>query len=176
MSFIKTSEELKRLSLKSADFYDAEFLSVYWETKPEIVERLLPPPLKPVKHPIATAFVSNYPRTNFGVSYKEGALFLFAEYDGVIGIYCLAMPVTNDIALIIGREYFGYPKKIANISFNKSENEVEGWIERHGVKYFEIKAKLTNKTNATDAMKILVDLGLNPAKPGSTTYNFKYFR
>ena len=104
MGFIKTPEELKKLKRNSFDFYDAEFVSMYWKTKPEIVERLLPPPLKPAKYPVACAFIANYPRTNFGVSYREGALFLFAEYDNITGMYCLAMPVDNDMAMIGGRE------------------------------------------------------------------------
>ena len=176
MGFVKTPKELEELRIKSSDFYDAEFLTVFWETKPEIVKRLLPPPLKPVKHPVAQAMIANYPRTNFGVTYKEGALFLFGENDGVIGAYCLAMPVDNDMAMIGGREVFGYPKKMANIHFKKEEKNFEGWVERHGIHYFELKANLSNKLNEKDALKIALDLGLDPNKPGSTTYNYKYFR
>ncbi len=161
--------------MKTGDFYDAELISVYWETKLEIIENLLPPPLKPAKHPVASAFIANYPRTNFGVTYKEAALFLNAEYGGITGAYCLAMPVDNDIALILGRETFGYPKKMANLHLKKENDHVEGWVERHGNRFIEISANLNNKTNAKDAMKILLDLGLNPAKPGLHTYNFKYF-
>ena len=175
MGFVKTPKELEELRRTSFDFYDAEFLAVFWETKPEIVEQLLPPPLKPVKHPVVQAIIANYPKTNFGVIYKEAALFLFGEYDGVIGIYCLAMPVDNDMALIGGREIFGYPKKISNIHFKRENKEFEGWVERHGIQFFELKAKLNNKPNAKDAMKILLDLGLDPKKPGSITYNYKYF-
>ncbi|MFX1464034.1 MAG: acetoacetate decarboxylase family protein [Promethearchaeota archaeon] len=175
IGFIKTREELNNLKRSSFDFYDAEFLSVYWETKPEIVERLLPPPLKPVKYPIAHAIVAYYPRTNFGVTYKEAALFLFAEYENIIGTYCLAMPVDNDMALIGGREVFGYPKKMSNIHLKKSNKEVEAWVERHDIKFIEITAKLNNKLNAKDAMKIVLDLGLDPNKPGAIIYNYKYF-
>jgi len=146
MGFVKTPKELEELRRKSFDFYDAEFLAVFWETKPEIVEQLLPPPLKPVKHPVVQAIIANYPKTNFGVIYKEAALFLFGEYDGVIGIY-----------------------------FKRENKEFEGWVERHGIQFFELKAKLNNKPNAKDAMKILLDLGLDPKKPGSITYNYKYF-
>ncbi|NVM38528.1 MAG: acetoacetate decarboxylase family protein [Candidatus Lokiarchaeota archaeon] len=175
MGFVKTPKELEELRRSSFDFYDAEFLAVFWETKPEIVKHLLPPPLKPVKHPVVQAIIANYPKTNFGVIYKEAALFLFGEYDGVIGIYCLAMPVDNDMALIGGREVFGYPKKMSNIHFKRENKEFEGWVERHGIQFFELKAKLNNKPNAKDAMKILLDLGLDPNKPGSITYNYKYF-
>jgi acetoacetate decarboxylase len=175
MGFVKTPDELAKFKRKVFEFYDAEFLSVYWETKPEIIEKLLPPPLKPAKHPVATAFIANYPKTNFGVSYKEGAIFLFAEYGGITGMYCLAMPVDNDMAMIGGREVFGYPKKMATINYKKTEKEVEGWVKRHGIRYFEVKANINNKLNTKDAMKIIMDLGLNPQKPGSITYNFKYF-
>lgn len=176
MGFLKTQEELSNLKLSSFDFYDAEFLTTYWETKPEIIKKLLPPPLKPAKHPVACAFIANYPRTNFGVTYREGALFLFAEYDNVTGMYCLAMPVDNDMALIGGREVFGYPKKMSNIHFEKKDKQFNGFVERHGIKYIEIKADLNNKTNEKDFLKKGMDLGLNPAKPGSITYNFKFFR
>ncbi|MFX1355054.1 MAG: acetoacetate decarboxylase family protein [Promethearchaeota archaeon] len=176
MGFVKTPKELEDLKRKSFDFYDAEFMAVFWETKPEIVKRLLPPPLKPVKYPVAQAIIANYPKTNFGVIYKEAALFLFGEYNGVIGAYCLAMPVDNDMALIGGRELFGYPKKMSNIQFKKEGKTFEGWVERHGIRYFELKAELNNKLNAKDAMKIVLDLGLNPSKPRSITYNYKFFR
>ena len=176
MGFVKTPEELLKLQRSSFDFYDAEFLSTYWETKPEIIKKLLPPPLKPAKHPVACAMIAEYPRTNFGVSYREGALFLFADYDNVTGMYCLAMPVDNDMAMIGGREVFGYPKKMSNIHFEKKDKHFEGSVERHGIKYIEIKAELNNKPNAKDFLKLGMDLGLNPAKPGSITYNYKFFR
>jgi acetoacetate decarboxylase len=68
---------------KTFDFYGAEMLTIFWETKPEIVARLLPPPLKPADRPVAMAFVANYPRTNFDLVYKESALFLRALYPPV---------------------------------------------------------------------------------------------
>jgi acetoacetate decarboxylase len=74
MGFLKTFEEITKNRRETFDFYDAEMLTVLWETKPDIVKRLLPPPLKPARKPLATAFVANYPRTNFGVSYLESPL------------------------------------------------------------------------------------------------------
>lgn len=177
MSYVKSNEDIEQnFNMESGDFYNAEMLVAYWETKKEIVEKLLPPPLKPAKFPVASAFVANYPKTNFGVSYKEAALFIFAEFEGVIGMFCLSMPVDNDIAMILGRETFGYPKKFATMHIKREGDSVEGWFERHGVRVFEASAKLTNKPNTEDAMKILLQLGLNPTKPNSTVYNFKYFQ
>ena len=115
MSFVKTYEEILNNATESGDFYDAEMLSLVWETTPEAIEKLLPPPLKPAEKPLALAFVANYPSTNFSVPYKESALFVNASFEGQEGFYCLAMPVTNDMAMAGGREVWGYPKKLANI-------------------------------------------------------------
>jgi acetoacetate decarboxylase len=173
MSFVKSFEEIVKNYRETSDFYDAETLTVIWETKPEIVERLLPAPLKPARRPLALALVANYPRTNFGVSYLESALFLWAEFKGEEGSYCLSMPVTDDIAMAGGREIYGYPKKIGNIQFSRSGEDVEGWAERHGVRFFELRAKLTGKFNTEDAQKIFTEVF--GSKANVLVYNFKHF-
>ncbi|MFT5609309.1 MAG: hypothetical protein ACI9PZ_003128 [Parvicella sp.] len=47
MSFVKTYEEIIENHSESADFSNAEMISVVWETTPESIEKLLPSPLKP---------------------------------------------------------------------------------------------------------------------------------
>jgi hypothetical protein len=76
IEFVKTFEQIIANTRSTADFYDAEMLTLFWETKPEIIAKLLPPPLKPAVHPIAMAFVAYYPSTNFDVTYRESALFV----------------------------------------------------------------------------------------------------
>jgi len=166
MGFVKTMQELMANMRTTADFYDAEMLAVFWETKPEIVARLLPPPLEPAEYPIAMAFVANYPRTNFDVTYLESALFLSAVYQGEEGSYCLAMPVTNDMAMAGGREFYGFPKKMADIQLTKGKGTVNGWTERRGVRFMEIRAKLTGKFNDAEAEKKLIGRS-QPAEDGS---------
>jgi acetoacetate decarboxylase len=173
MGFVKSYEEIAKGALETFDFFDAEILTVLWETKPDIVERLLPPPLKPAKRPIAVGYVANFPRTNWGEPYLEGALSLWAEFDGSEGSYCLAMPVTNDIALIGGREIFGFPKKMGAIQLKREGEYVNGWTERHGVRFFELRATLSGKFNTQDAQDIFGQVFV----PGANRvwYNFKHF-
>jgi acetoacetate decarboxylase len=173
MGFVTTLEEAAENYREKAEFYDAEVLTVYFETKTEIVEKLLPPPLKPSPIPVGAAFVANYPETNFGVTYQESALFLMAEYNGEEGAFCLSMPVTNDMAMIGGREVFGYPKKMAEISFQREGNDIRGWTERHGIRFFEVKAKLTGKFNDLDAQQFITET--RESNPDIVVYNFKYF-
>jgi acetoacetate decarboxylase len=173
MGFVKSLEEIAAGYQPQAVFYEAEMLTLYFVTKPEVVKRLLPPPLKPAKDPFGGAFVANYPRTNFGVTYLESALFLLAEYNGEEGAFCLAMPVTSDMALILGREVFGYPKKMADIFLRRDGERVEGWTERHGTRFFEARARLTGKFNSADAQKIMMERMATQAD--MVVYNFKFF-
>jgi acetoacetate decarboxylase len=174
MGFVKTLEEIAGSPGKFV-FYDAEILMVYFETKPEVLKRLLPAPLQPAKVPVAAAFVANYPKTNFSLPYLESALFLLAEYSGEEGAYCLAMPVTDDMALIGGRELFGYPKKMANIQLKREGAKVEGWTERHGIRFFEVRAQLTGKFNEDILQQIMMERMSSPTGMNQVMYNFKFF-
>lgn len=176
MPFKRTLQEIIALKRDTFNFFGAERISVAWETKKEIVAELLPEPLKPAKRPIATAFVANYPLTDFGEPYMESGLFLMADFNGEEGMYCLSMPVTDDMALIGGREYFGYPKKIGRVEMYRNDTSAGGWTERHGIRFMEIKARMTGRINHPDAMGILMNM--YKSKDGAqalTVFNFKYF-
>ena len=174
MGFVKSYEEIAKAYRESGEFYDAEMLAVAWETKPKIVERLLPPPLKPSKRPLVLAFIANYPKTNFGVTYLEAALFLMAEFNGEPGAYCLSMPVTNDMAMAGGREVYGYPKKIAAIELNRDGQDVEGWAERRGTRFLDVRAKLTGKFNVEGAQNVFSEILSAGGDSVVVTYNFKH--
>ncbi len=161
--FVKSYKGLMSRGKPTADFTDAEMLWLAWETTSEAVATLLPPPLKPAAKPVAVAFIADYPSTNFSVPYKESALLIRASYKGSEGYYCLSMPVTNDMAMAGGREGWGYPKKMANIALSRHSDSVEGYTERHGIKFMQVKAKLTNKVNNENAaLDELLALGVNP--------------
>ena len=178
ISFKRRKEEIiqKKKKLRTTEFKNAEMITVLWETKAEIVEKLLPKPLKPASRPIAFAFIANYSSTNQGVPYYEGALILRCEYNGEQGNYYLAMPVTDDRAMIGGREIFGFPKKMANVKLTRNGKEVYAFSERLGTKNIEIRANLTGKFNDPETPKIIKELGLLPGRRKNTVnYNFKYF-
>lgn len=169
-SFVKNPNDIIKYGNKPVTFYDAETLTVYWETKPEIIERILPDPLKPAKRPLVHAFVANYPRTNFCPPYREAALFVLADYNGEPGTYCLSMPITDDIAMGLGREICGFPKKMAEIEIKKEGDTVEGIVGRQGINFFHVKAKLNECFNAEDGQKILAEIYGN----GLPVFNIKY--
>ena len=94
----------------NAEFYGAQMLWVRFVTDAAVVRRCLPSGLQPAPDAVATAVVAHYPETNFGISYREGALLLPCRRGDELGVYCLAMPVDDDTALIAGRERYGFPR------------------------------------------------------------------
>lgn len=173
MSFLRSIKEFKEDTRETLDFYDVESLSVYWETKMEIVEKLLPAPLQPAKRPIAIAYIANIPKTNFGVSYIESGLSLRCQFKGEEGSYIISMPVDNDMAMAAGREFIGFPKKMGKLHIKREGKEVEGRVTRQGTTLIEVRAKLTGKFNAKDALNIFIEMGGN--NPIIVVYNFKHF-
>lgn len=171
-SFVKSLADIQQFGGKPTTFYDAEMLTVYWETKPEIIERLLPKPLKPASRPLVNAFVADYPATNFCPPYHEAGLFVLAEYNGQLGNYCLSMPITSDIGMAMGREVCGLPKKMADIRMSAEEGTVSGAVGRHGVDFFSVNARMGDKFSFNDsaAGEILEEY----YGKGIPLYNIKY--
>ncbi|MGY5876112.1 MAG: acetoacetate decarboxylase family protein [Candidatus Thorarchaeota archaeon] len=148
MGLVRTMEDIeKRAKRYSEGFTLAEtvMINVMFTTTIEAIERVLPPPLEPPEAPIGSAYVAEFHRPNFCPPYNEAAVFVEAQYKGMTGSYCLSMPVTNDIAMIGGREIYGYPKKIAErIEVVRKGDSVSGICMRRGIPIIEIGAKLTD--------------------------------
>lgn len=157
MGFVKTKAELDAYyNLGVRQFIGAQMLGILFETKPDIVSRLLPPPLVPADAPTGLMFIAHYPKTNLGPGYREAALFLNCKYKDEQGSYCLSMPIDSEESrLYNGRDIFGFPKKMADIHLEKNGAEVHGWVERHGIRFVEIKATLT------DSFPELPEMGAN---------------
>jgi acetoacetate decarboxylase len=168
----------QRMAGMEYDFYDAEMVYVLFRTDPEVVKRIVPEPLKPSAEPYAMAFVARYPKTSFGSVYNEAALFVTADYREEMGGYCLAMPVTEDMAMIGGRETFGFPKKIADkISLEKTENGVQGRCVRRGVELVNLSMSFEEEVEPEKAVEMLRTLSGQEGGEGwrAIAYNFKFF-
>ncbi len=130
---------MKVVAMGDATFIGARVAWIFWETEKSIVDKLLPPGLACVD-PIACAYVSDFPKTNFSLPYNESALFVTVKSEiGRKGIYCLAMPITDENAMFLGRDV-GYPKKIAKIGFEEDPKTrvVTGTVERCGQQFAKI--------------------------------------
>lgn len=141
---------LSRLDLVG-EFPAAAMLQVVFRTDPGFTRRILPRPLTAPAEPMGIAFVGEYPETNFGVGYREGAIFVQALHRRQLGWYCLTMPVDDDTALIAGRERFGFPKKIAEqIVLDRQDHHATGSVVRHGVEIMRLECEQSDPATLRD--------------------------
>jgi acetoacetate decarboxylase len=86
-----------------------------------------------------------------GLSYSEAGVFIAATYRGELGLYCLSMPVTDDVAMIGGRETSGFPKKIAEeITLERDEQRVTSRVVPKGTEILTVQAELTDPADPND--------------------------
>lgn len=157
--FVKTPEEIALIERElSAPRWSGELLSIQFLTESATVERLLPPPLAPAAAPVATVTVGRWQSNCLG-DFTGGALSLAARHDGVEGAYVVVIYMDSEPPLMFGREVFGEPKKLARTGLFRDADHVHGWVDRGGVRLFDLRANLHT------------DLG--PADTERYTFNYK---
>jgi acetoacetate decarboxylase len=159
MGYVKTPEEVALIEeALSTPGWSGELLSIQFLTDPATLERLLPPPLEPAALPLATVTVGRWQSNCLG-HFAGGTLSLAATHNGYEGNYVLVIYMDSEPPLVFGREVFGEPKKLARGGLFRDADHVHGWVERHGVRIFDLRADLHT------------DLG--PADTERYTFNYK---
>jgi acetoacetate decarboxylase len=65
-------------------------------------------------------------------------------YKGKEGIYEITMPMETEGVVVGGRETYGEPKKIADVTASKNGDDCVATVTRHGITYLELKGKTTD--------------------------------
>jgi acetoacetate decarboxylase len=120
----------------------SQTLTAIYETDPEIIAAVLPPPLEPADEPLVRVTVASVAiagREPFGA----GSFSVRARHEGNEGDYPLLMPMTTEQAVIGGRETFGEPKKLGQVTLDRDGDHVVGRFARMGVTFVEIDGRVT---------------------------------
>lgn len=128
---------------ESVDAWALSLLACY-ETDPEIIASVLPRPLEPTDEPRVSLNISRVEMAS-GTRFGAANVTVRARHGDLVGEYALAMPIGSEAAVIGGRETFGEPKKLADISLERSGNEVRGTVTRHGITYLELRGRVVEK-------------------------------
>jgi acetoacetate decarboxylase len=157
--WVKSLEQVKRAAEANPEFLPSSVRSIrcVYETDPAIVAAVIPRPLVPAARPeVCVTFSHVAMELGPGVSFEIGsAIFgVRASYDGVDGIYLLAMPMTAEQAVVPGRETYGEPKKIAAIELSAEGDRVAAKVTRMGVTYLEASGTLGQSLGARDLSEI----------------------
>jgi len=145
----RTPEELsaaRAAGAKIADIWSTGVMAV-WETDPEAVAQVLPPPLKPASSPLVRATISRVDLPG-GHLLGAGSVAVRAVHDGLEGDYPLVMPMTTERALIGGREVFGEPKKLGEVEVEIDGGEVTATLTRHGIAFVTIHGRRAGRLPA----------------------------
>lgn len=133
MGFVKTAEELERIErlLSAPAFLNGEALAVQFTTDPEVVERLLPPPLEPSAEASGMILVGSFQGNAIG-DYTGVSLNLFARHGDVEGTYPLTLWHDSEAAIAYGRELFGEAKKFGRCRIYRGRERHVASAERGG--------------------------------------------
>ncbi len=138
MGFVKSNEEVERIQEQFSETrYQTEAVTVFFDTDKDFVREVLPPCFDLVD--TARAFVqigtSRSPRSEYG----GAALNVLCRFGEIEGWYDLAMLMTSDMPVVIGRELWGESKKIAQIGLDASLPSVSATASRNGHELISVK-------------------------------------
>ncbi len=135
---------------ETAQAWSTSVTAVY-ETDPDIIAAVLPQPLEATE-PIVRASISAVKMGDleFGAAWFG----VHARHEGTDGEYALLMPMSNERAVIGGREMYGEPKKMADVSVNRDGDNISGTVARAGVTIWEINGKVTGPLEAGPEKKL----------------------
>jgi acetoacetate decarboxylase len=127
----------------SAPMVWSEALTAIWETDPDVVAAVLPPPLEPPERPLVRATVTKVDMA--GYVFGAGYFAVAALHEGKAGEYPLLMPMTSERAVIGGREVYGEPKKIGEVVLSRDGGHITGTMARHGITFVELRGELVEE-------------------------------
>jgi len=141
----------------------AVFFALRVALDPVRARRWLPPGVSLAKPCVATVFASHFPETSFGSVYDEAGVFFHVTRRFRSAVFCPWMVVTDDVALTVGRELLGYPKKLARVAFDFGSGakgtEVRAEVERRGRVVLRLRGRIGEEVD--DAPPMLGQRALN---------------
>ena len=108
---------------------DARSMTILYETDAEAAADLLPEGLELPRPAHAALMVVHYPASTVG-PYSEAILGLRCAWQGAPQLYVARIVVDEVPPLVVGREIYGYPKKLAAIDLSNDGEFLRGTVER----------------------------------------------
>jgi len=116
-------------------------VTVVFRTDPEAIAAVLPRPLEPAA-PTARLRIAVVDMGTGLPTFGAGWFGVRARHGDVDGEYALFMPMSTEQATTGGRETFGEPKKIAQLSLTTDGDVLAAEVSRMGAKVVEVSGTL----------------------------------
>jgi acetoacetate decarboxylase len=137
----RATEVNHEIEAKKADIWSEAVTAVY-ETDPEIVAAILPPPLEPGPDPLVRITITRVEMPGLPV-FGAGWIGVQARHGDRLGEYPIFMPMTTEQSLTGGREVNGEPKKLAEVEVTRDGANVSARIARMGSVICEITGRVS---------------------------------
>ncbi|KTD63983.1 acetoacetate decarboxylase [Legionella spiritensis] len=109
-------------------FINREFFIITYETDPELLKAILPPPLELLAPVIKFEFIRMPDSTGFG-DYTESGQIIPVKYKGEEGGFTISMFLDCHAPIAGGREIWGFPKKLAKPKLFVEEDTLIGTLD-----------------------------------------------
>ncbi len=140
------------IAAKKADIWSEAVTAIY-ETDPEIIAAILPPPLEIGPRPLVRFTITRVEMPGLPV-FGAGWIGVQARHGDRIGEYPIFMPMTTEQSTIGGRETYGEPKKLADIEVVRDGQRVEARISRMGYLLCEIVGQVNETRENYELNKV----------------------
>lgn len=137
----RTPQVNREIEAKKADIWSQAVTAVY-ETEPDIVAAVLPPPLEPGPEPLVRITITRVEMPGLPV-FGAGWIGVQARHGDRLGEYPIFMPMTTEQSLIGGREVNGEPKKLAEVDVVRDGDAVSARIARMGFTVCEVTGRVS---------------------------------
>lgn len=142
--YVKSEKEIEEYLaiFKKNTYMDIEAVDVLYETKPEVIAAILPPPLEPVDSSLVMVEFASTAHTNQVYPFNCTGVFIPCKYKELVGQYCVHWVFDIDYGIFQGREHAGEPKKYGKTTFIVQGNHVEGHTVRYDKEYITMVGEL----------------------------------
>jgi acetoacetate decarboxylase len=140
-------------------------VTVIWETDPEVIKAVLPPPLEPSEPLARIRFATVDMGTGIPV-FGAGWFGVRARHGKVEGEYALFMPMTTEQATVGGRETYGEPKKIGGVSIAVDGDAIHAQFDRMGFTPAELTGTLGDAVDLPPRDKVDFYFKCSPSPDG----------
>jgi acetoacetate decarboxylase len=122
-----------------------KYLQVDVPVDRDAVRQILPLGLWPTDPPMAMLTAARYETFPLGAPFRESAFNIYVNTPFGKGIHCAWIVVDDDRSLIGGRDFLGYPKKMADFSIRDSQGHVSATVSRLGKPLISIEADILER-------------------------------
>jgi len=140
-------------------------VTVVWETDPDVVRAVLPPPLEP-SEPLARIRFATVDMGTGIPTFGAGWFGVRARHAGTEGEYALFMPMSTEQATIGGRETYGEPKKIGAVEIAVEGDTVRARIARMGFTLATVEGRLGDAIDVAPKDKVDFYFKCSPSPDG----------